>query len=358
MKIIVRYLKRKSLAALFFSFNLFTLILLIDEIFQLLNLALARGVSFFLIFRLFLLSLPGIFSLSIPTAALLATLILFGELSTSNELNILRGSGLNHWQIIRTHLLVLLLMMLVALLVNHFWLPETYREFRKQYLQILQNQPLISINPKNITHLENYYIYPAEVDSENHTLKNVVIYKTEPDNLPVRITAQVAKVSAQKNRLFLNLSDGYWLKINHSNPPGLTILKFQNYLLSIPLPVVFGEVSDLRQLSSPELLKKAKNNSQTQKNFFLTEYYLRWCLALAVIFLSFVGLPLATLLEKGSRTITFGLSLGIIFGYYLVMVLAINLSEKNFWPAVMVLFLPNLTMFLGGCYLWRIFLKR
>lgn len=358
MKIVVKYLNQKFLSALLFSFGLFTLILLIDQIFQLVNLALARGVSVVLILRMFFLSLPGVFSLSIPMAALLSVLILFGEINSNNELNILRGAGLNHWQIVRPVLALLIVLFGLAVLINHSVLPRSYRQFRSYYLQILKEQPLIQLNPRSITRLPDYSIYPTDIDQKNNCLKGLIIYKSAANTLPVRIVAETARIFSRQNRIFFDLSNGYWLKFNPERPEDLVVLNFEHYRLSITLPTVFGEINDLRQLTSAELLRKAKNSGAGEKNIWLSEYYLRWGLALAVVFLSLVGLPLAIRLEKGSRGINFGVSLGIIFGYYLLLILAINLSERNFWPAAMVMVGPNLVMGIIGGWFWKGFLKR
>jgi len=85
---------KEFLENLFLGLIIFTFVLLLDHLFELVDLLLNKGVGIGLTLKLLLLLLPSSLSLTLPISTLLATLLTFGRLSENNEITAVRASGL------------------------------------------------------------------------------------------------------------------------------------------------------------------------------------------------------------------------------------------------------------------------
>ena len=73
--------------------------------FDIADLLIQSRVPFNIVMRLFVYRLPGVIVLTLPMAALLATILSFGKLATQSELTALKASGISFYRILRPVLL-------------------------------------------------------------------------------------------------------------------------------------------------------------------------------------------------------------------------------------------------------------
>ena len=83
------------------------------------------------------------------------------------------------------------------------------------------------------------------------------------------------------------------------------------------------------------------------------EFHLRFALAFAPIALALIGIPLGMTLERGGRGVGFGAAIGVIFVYYLLLVMGMNLAEREALPALPALWLANVVTSAVGVILYR-----
>jgi lipopolysaccharide export LptBFGC system permease protein LptF len=97
--ILQRYTLRELLTPLGMGILVFTFVFLIGQIFKLAELVLNSGVPGLMVGELILLLLPGILSLTIPMAVLVAILMGIGRLAADREILAIRASGVNLFHI-------------------------------------------------------------------------------------------------------------------------------------------------------------------------------------------------------------------------------------------------------------------
>ena len=89
-----------------------------------------------------------------------------------------------------------------------------------------------------------------------------------------------------------------------------------------------------------------------------TEYHLRSAVSFAPLAFCLIGMVLGITLEKGGKSIGFGMSLLVIFFYYLLLVGGITISEKGYLISWFDLWLSNIVVFItGGILMGRILRK-
>src|SRR5437016_14217956 len=101
-KILSRYILRQYAANLALGLAIFTFVLLLDKLFELVDLLVNKGAGIALTFKLLLLLLPTSLSLTLPMSHLLSALLTFGHLSETNEIVAARASGIATWDIVWT----------------------------------------------------------------------------------------------------------------------------------------------------------------------------------------------------------------------------------------------------------------
>jgi LPS export ABC transporter permease LptF len=371
IKILHRYILKEFIGSFIFGLIIFSAILLLDQIFQLVDLFLSKGVSLGLIAQLFVLIIPNILTLTIPMAILFGALLSYGRFAEDNEITVMKATGITYKTLSMPIIVFVVLMSVGLVYFNHYLSPSTHMYFRTLYKKILTEAPLAKFNAKTITSIGQYKIYAHEVDSKKNTLSGINIYKFEKlenkdeqrkaDYIPWRIAASYGTIGVERNIVVLTLYDGYWQRTDPNELGCMIHMNFKTYKFTIPLgsSIDFSDIS-LRELNSKKLRKKIAETSEDklERNTYTNEYWLRWTVAVAPIVFVLIAIPVGIMAGKGGKAIGFGMSLGVIFIYYLFLVISMNVGEKGYVPSCYIMWLPNLVLAVVGIILFRKMLKK
>ncbi len=376
IKILHRYIVKEFISSFLFGLVVFSAILLIDQVFQLIDLFLSKGVSFFIILKLFMLVIPNILSLTVPMAILFGVLLAYGRLSEDNEITVMKATGMSYKTLSMPIIICVCFISLGLVYFNHYLSPSTHMYFRSLYKQILTQSPLSQFNEKTITSFGEYKIYAHKVDSKNNSLIGVNIYKfltddekkntdakdkeknlqQNKDNVPWRIASSSATVRVNKNIIYLKLYDGYWQRSDPNKLTSMIHMNFSTYEFAIPVgsSVNFDDLS-LREMTSSKLRKKLKSfqHNDSQIYVYTNEYWFRWVLAAAPLIFALIAIPIGVMAGKGGKAVGFGMSLGVIFVYYMLLVIALNIGEKGYVKSYLIMWLPNIVIACAGLILFR-----
>ncbi len=377
------YIIKESFGSFLFGVIVFSILLILDYVFELVGLFLSKGVSFFLVLKLFAFALPNILTLAIPMAVLFGILIAYGKLSEDNEITAMKSSGINYKTLSLPTIILVCTISFFLLFFNHFLSPAMNSNLRNLYQEILIKRPLIKFTEKTITELGEYRLYANKVNRENNILYEVSIYKFENkddyhygyddekndkksfflqnNSKTWHIAASSAKVKSYQNGTQFFIYDGYWQKANLPDINSMTHMTFKSYCFFIPLVEVIKERAlRVSEMSSPEILKTIKTCKEQGIPFAAgeTEFWVRWIYALAPIAFVIIAIPIGIMAGKSGKVIGFGMSLGIILVYYTLLILALNLSEKEYVPANLIMWLPNVTVTAAGICLFIKMVKK
>lgn len=363
MKIISRYVIREFMESFLFGLMVFSSILLLDQIFQLIDLFLSKGIGLWIIFKLFFLILPNILSLTVPMSVLFGIILAYGRLSEDNEITALRSSGLAYWSFTAPVLVIVAVLSVFLLYFNQYLSPSTHKQFRQLYQEVLAQRPLVKFDEKEITTLGEYRLYVQKIDHNSNTLYGVNIYKFSKDEVgvPWRITASSATVAVTPQAVVFYLYNGYWQKSNPARPDNLVHLTFSNYQFTISLEGNLLPTSQsLREMDLPQLRQEIAryHEKKLPTNFLENELWLRFALAIAPLAFALTAVPLGIITHRGGRSIGFGISLLVLFGYYTLLVTSLNLGEKGYVAPGIILWLPDLAAASAGILLWRNMLRK
>jgi lipopolysaccharide export system permease protein len=369
------YIIKEFLHSFIFGVVVFSFLLILNFVFELMDLLIEQGVAIWVVVKMFTFYIPNILTLSIPMAVLFGVLLSYGRLSSDNEVTAMKAAGLDYKTLTMPIIIFVLSISFFLVFFNHFFAPKLNSNLKVYVEEVITKKPLVKFNEKSITKLGDYRIYSNKVDNAKNTLIGVSIYKFENDyaannKKPVlpqndkgawRITASSATVKAYAAGAQLTLYKGYWQKVSPSDMTNMTHATFKTYSLFIPLGNTIKSYNiGPSELSSPKLIETIKQYKKQKLEFmpYLRDYWIRWIFAATPIVFIIIALPIGIRTGKGGKALGFGLSLGIVIIYYTLFVISINLGEKEYVPLGIIIWLPNLAIGAVGLYLFGKMVKK
>ncbi|MFN0118622.1 MAG: LptF/LptG family permease [Elusimicrobiota bacterium] len=356
------YFFRQFIPSFFFGSVLFMFVLMLDKLFDIVDLLFNKGVNPLIVGKLFLMFIPTILPLTFPMALLLACLVTFGRLSEENELNAVRAAGISLFKALWLPLFFALFLSFIMIPFNSYLAPRSNQGFRLIYEKIISADPLINIEAKRFFNIKNIKLYAERVDKTINKLEDVFVYQTSGAGAPAeRIYARSGKIETDGKTFRLELNNGQWQRYDADMPARLMHITFKKYDLSIPLNAEeTSKNTRFRSLLNKELrkLKKDLKSKGLPTGPIEAEQQLRLAIAFAPFCLVLIGVPIATVLKRGGKSFSFGISVVIIFTYYLLLILGLTMAEKERLPAILSVWIANITcLIIGGFLSFRLFKK-
>lgn len=356
------YFFRQFIPPFVFGFFLFLFVLLLDKLFDIIDLVFNKGVSAIVVAHLFSLFIPTVLPLTLPMAILLACIVTFGRLSEENELTAVRAAGISLKKVLWLPPLLAFFISLSMLPFNSVVAPKANSAFRAIYQRIASADPLINVEAKRFFNIKNIKLYAESVDKDKGLLENVIVYQlTDPSKPADRIYARRGAIQSTPKMFQLHLESGQMEQFDASDPNRITHTAFEKYTITLPINLEEAAKSTrFRNLLNSEIRNLI--NDLKQKKLptapLEAEYALRGAIAFAPFCLAFIGIPLATTLKRGGKGFSTGVSIVAIFVYYLFLILGLTLAEKGTLPAHFALWLGNILCLLVGTWLLKRMLQQ
>ncbi len=162
-----------------FAFSLFalTFILLMDQLFRLIDLFVRKGLPLDIVGQILIYTLPLIVSYTAPMAILVAVVMNFGRFAQDNEILALKTNGLSFFSIIRAPFMLILLFMIFLILFNNYILPESNHRVRNLMLDVSRKRPTVRLSEGVFTNdFPGYTVYVGKKDERQSKIYDVTIY--------------------------------------------------------------------------------------------------------------------------------------------------------------------------------------
>lgn len=365
MRIVSRYVRDSYLVTFIMTLLVLTFVMCVMVLFRIAD-AIAMGGSLTLIGKIFLAGLPSAIGFSIPFSIITAALLTFGKLSANGEITAMKSSGIRMLQIMRQPILFALLMSAVCLYLNAELIPQSYHMRRTALQQLGLESPLQLIEEgRPIREFPGMTFYIGR--KNGNKIEDIIIYQALSRNSPTReIRARSGVVSPAEDKKSI-LIDLYDVRIDpfYEDRPGAGTASHFPY--SIDLSKLIGgntatktkkksdmtlmEIMDARanlQASYPEM----KADALARQDMSLkVEFNKRLVMAISCFVFVLLGAPLATKTHRQETTIGIGISLGLIFCFYLFVIIAETLTNYPWTQPHLILWIPVVLATSLGLYL-------
>ncbi|MGB9681986.1 MAG: LptF/LptG family permease [bacterium] len=351
MKILDRYLIKETFPSFIAGVFGFALILSASLLFNLVDLFVNRGTPIVDIIRIFFYELPGVLTISFPIASLFAVLLALNRLARDGEITAFRIGGIRLSRIFLPIIVFGILVSVGNFAISEFIAPWSVHQGETLIREAIFKDPLPVIQDNVFFKApENRYIYLGRYDPSTRTGTDVLLYSLTP-GLPPQVISAKRIIVEDKEWI---LEDG---AIHYYDKDGIISLqsKFKRLLLNlnVNLETFYKEQKTTDEMSARELKERIdsfKKSGINTRNLEV-DYQMKFSIPFAAAILAVLGAPLSILPVRGGRFYGLGVSIVIIFIYYIFLALGRALARNGILSPIAGPWLPNVIGFLVGVFL-------
>lgn len=349
-KMLERYIYRELLGPFFFSVAAFTLIMVAgDLLFELARLLVDGEVGVGTALLVFALGLPRVMVLVLPMSTLLGTLLCYSRLSAGSEVVAMRAAGMSLQRLMAPAVVLGVAVSLVTVGLNETVVPAANRRSEEIMWEIGRRGSPFLQNNAVIKEFENgalaRLIYADSYDARENTFKNVTVQEFENGKL-ARIT-EAARAKWE--------DAGWWFEngvvytvLDGDRVASVRFARQEAQIAHRPSEVARGSLTP-EEMSAKELGEYIRDLSAQGVGVarLLVQLYLKFAIPFASLVFGLVGAPLGVRTHRASTSLGFGMSILIIFVYYVIMSLSCAVAERGSVPPLLGAWFSN--MVFGAC---------
>ena len=329
LPIMDRYISRELTLPFLFGVGAFSSIgVSVGTLFELIRKAADYGLPFALVFEVFLLSLPQFVVLAFPMSTLLATMMTYTRFSSDSELIALRGCGVSVKRIIVPAVVLSLLITGLSFAVNEVVAPASTQRAKLLLSQAL-NEEKPPFKEGNITFQQEEddelvrFFHARSFDGTVMRGITVVDFSQEDNEDGLKQIVSADTATWNFNRNLWEFTNGTIYAVSSSGSFG-QIIRFKKQDLQLPRTPLdlakttkkdeemnIAEAKDylkiLRQTGDEKAVRQLQVNIQN-----------KYSVPFACVVFGLVGSAVGVRPQRTGKATSFGVSIVIIFGYYVL----------------------------------------
>jgi LPS export ABC transporter permease LptG/LPS export ABC transporter permease LptF len=376
VRILNRYILREVLTHAAIGGVVFTFVLFMRNVTQILELVVRSSAPIPSVAELIFLTIPSALTITIPMAALVGILIGLSRMAADSEVTAMRASGIGTGIFVRTIGWLAILTWILATINTVFIAPRSATALAGLQDQLKTSQASFEIQPRVFYEdLKNYILYVQDVVPQEGAAvwKKVFLADISNPTAPkITLAQEGVAVSDTPDSMRLHLVGAASHENVPKQPDQYTISTFQE--TDIPIPVTNlaekkgSDEPALPQMSTKELLSQIAYLRQQpgwdqpnwslvgiRRRWYLIEANRRFALPAACLVLALVGIPLGLSAKKGGKATGFVLTIALVFLYYVVSLAGLALARQGRVSPEIGVWLGNAVFLLAGVVLlWRV----
>ena len=360
MSIINRYLLREILVPFFYALMVVVFILLLGQLFKIVNMVVSDGVRIWDVARMVLAMVPQMLTMALPISFFFAILSGIGRMVGDGEITALQAAGISPYNLAKPVLQLAVVCTLLTLLMSAWLAPWGIRQLRRATFDILKEKVTLALRPQTLNQtFPGMAIYLDKIDRKTGRVESIFIEDRRHSERQQTITALRGRIvsDARTSTLSLKLEDGTIHEYDQKKE-SYRVTDFSQYHINFEISALMGEKLHVgfknKARSNSELIKKIALEKSRGGNptGTIETLYGRFTRPFACIAFALLGLALVLVpVRSGARSQGFLFGLGFILSYYLVGLLADYMVTINSDMALIFLALPPLIFILLGIIL-------
>ncbi len=351
----------------------FTTVLLLDKIFDLMDLLIRKGVPWDVVLKLFLNAMPFILALSVPMAVLVASLIAFGQMSQNFEIIAAKACGVSLKRLLVGPLVFAFFVFIIMAWFDDRILPESNHRFKNILIDIYVKKPSAQIKAGLFNTIKNFRIYVRNKDDRTSRIEDVRIFDLS-DRGKTFITARYGFIrSFQDSIILFHLYDGTISRIADSRGREHRLIKFDSYTVRVKVDIGMRlkerEFRSDREMSISMLREEIKKKESQMKkvkdentrrhlrnriNALWVEIYKKFSLPFGAVVFVLLAAPLASMIRRGGFGVALGISFIVFTIYYVLLLGGEELARRGLIHPFIAMWFPNFFFLIIALFLiWR-----
>lgn len=366
-----RYLIRELILPFLFGVGAFASIgVSVGTLFELVRQVAESGLSIAIALRVFLLRMPEFIVLAFPMSTLLASLMTYSRLSSDSELIAFRSVGISVYRLMIPTLMMSLLVTGMTFAFNESIVPAASYEARITLEKALKGDKL-PFRQKNILYTDYDDVkqpngeereilvrlfYAEEFNGEE--MRGLTVIDRTLGNVSQVINAKSATWNPKINKWDFYNGISYIIAPDDSSYS--KVIQFEHKELNLPRTPLdltqrsrdYGEMNIAQSLEYLKLVRASSDDDKLRELRVRIQQKVSFpfvCLVFGI-----VGAALGTKPQQTGRATSFGISILIIFGYYLLAFITSAIGQVGLLSPFMAAWIPNfLGLGIGGWLLFR-----
>ncbi len=360
MRILTRYILGEILSHALIGCALFTFVLYMPRLPQILEMVVRNSSSFSSVFEIFLFTLPNLFWVTIPMSVLVGILLGLSRLASDSEIIAMRASGLGIGYFVRVSAIVAVGGALFGLVNSLSIAPRANRAILAMEQSLAASQASYQIQPRVFYEdFRNAVLYVQDVRSGTGAANWKQIFMADvTDSAAPKITtaASATVVNDSAQELLMRLHDGE----EHETPPGQPDQYNVSTFTTTDLPLRLSPQSEVHLGRLDTVIYAVPTRALLQRihgpdgKRFLIELNNRFAYPAACIVLMLVGVPLGVVSRRGGKSSGFVFTLLLVFLYYILSYTGVALARQDKLPVFLAVWLANIVFATAGVFLlWQ-----
>ena len=359
MRILTRYILKEVLSHGLIGGVIFTFVLFIRYLPELLDLVVRNSSSMGAVAAIVAFLLPDILVFTIPMAVLVGILLGLSRLASDSEITAMRASGIGVWSFVRTVGMVAAAAWLLSLANTLWFAPQATAAMIRDENALASAQASFEVQPRVFYEdFKNYVLYVEDVRPARHAAEWRKVFLadvTDPNQPKVTTAATATVVNGPNQTITMRMRNGAEHQTTPGQPNNYTVSTFAQ--TDLPLEAGAQEEVHLGHSDTPilamsnrELLARAHGKNG---RLYQIELDKRLAYPAACLVLLLVGVPLGISSRRGGKSAGFVLTIGLVFLYYFLSSTGTTLARQNKLPVWAGVWEANILFAMVGVVLLR-----
>ncbi|MGB0065815.1 MAG: LPS export ABC transporter permease LptG [Terracidiphilus sp.] len=364
MRILTRYILGEILSLTLIGCALFTFILFMPRLPQILEVVVRSSSTWADVAQVFLFTLPNLLNFTIPMAVLWGVLLGLSRLAADSEIIAMRASGLGIGYFVRVASIVAISGTLLGLGNSLYLAPRANQAILDLEQSLEASQASYVIQPR-VFHEEfkNFVLYVQDVRAGSGAANWRQVFMadvSDPVNPVITTAATATVVNDSQQELIMRLRDGLRDETVADDPGQSNISTFA----TTDLPLALNPTSDVRLgrldtvlYAMPvstlfERIHELRGRPEAKR--YLIEMHNRFALPVSCLVLMLMAVPLGADSRRGGKSAGFVLTILLAFVYYFLSATGTALGHQSKLPAFVAVWTANFVFGgIGVFLLWQ-----
>lgn len=358
ISILDRYILQELIIPFLFGVGLFSSVALtVGTVFDLVRQVAESGMDVGIAVRIFLLKMPEFIVLAFPMSMILSTLMVFGRLSSDSELIALRSCGISIYRLVIPTVILSIFITGLTFAFNEIIVPAANYQAAITYDEAL-NKGQLPIQEDNIFYPEYEKVkVPGSEGRVNRLMRLFYAEKFDQgEMLGVTILdfsqIEITQIVSSKSATW-NYAQNTWDFFNGTvyivDPDGSyrNIVRFDHKQLQLsktPLDLAtkkrdFDEMNIAQAQDYLKLMRLSGDEQRVVKTQVRIQQ--KYALPFSCMVFALLGVALGCQPQRTNKATSFGISVMVIFGYYLFSFITGALGQKQILTPFIAAWLPT-----------------
>ena len=360
MRILTRYILGEILSYALIGCAVFTFILFMRDLNQILEAVVRNSSTFATVAEIFVFTLPNTFKVTIPMAVLVGILLGLSRLASDSEIIAMRASGLGIGYFVRVASVVAIGGTLLGLVNSAYIAPRANRAILDMQQALETSQASYEIQPRVFYEdFRNAVLYVQNVRGGTGASNWDQVFMadlSDPGNPIITTAASATVVNDSTQELLMRLRNGSRHETVANQPQQYNISTFSNTDLPLTLSpqseMHIGRL-DTAIYALPMKALQQRTHGPDGRRFQL-ELFTRFSYPAACLVLMLVGVPLGVISRRGGKSSGLVFTVLLVLLYYVLSYTGIALSRQGKISPFLGVWMANILFAAVGSFLlWQ-----